>query len=47
MYYLNAWDDGTFKAGAGVHVLAGGTATATLNVGPVLQGAAGIGLYVE
>lgn len=46
-YYLNAWDDGTFKAGAGVHVLAGGTATATLNVGPVLQGAAGIGLYVE
>ena len=47
VYYLNAWDDGTFMAGAGVHVLAGGTATATLNIGPVLQGAAGIGLYVE
>jgi hypothetical protein len=46
-YYLNAWDDGTFKAGAGVHVPANGTGVATLTIGPVLQVAAGIGLYVE
>ena len=46
-YYLNVWDDGTFMGGAGVHLLANGTGVATLNIGPVLQGAAGIGLYLE
>lgn len=46
-YYVNVWDDGTFKGGDGIYVPAGGMATATMDVGPVLQGAAGIGLYVE
>ncbi|HYO87910.1 MAG TPA: hypothetical protein VER79_04635, partial [Candidatus Limnocylindrales bacterium] len=46
-YYVNAWDDGTFKAGDGIFVPAGGTVVATMTIGPVLQGAAGIGLYVQ
>ena len=46
-YYVNAWDDGTFKAGGGVNLPAGGIGVATINFGVVLQGAAGVGLYVE
>jgi hypothetical protein len=47
-YFLNAWDDGNFRAGAGGNVGAGETVTARLTLGgPILQGAAGIGLYVE
>jgi hypothetical protein len=46
-YYVNAWDDGTFKAGGGVNLPAGGIGVATINFGVVLQGAAGLGLYVE
>lgn len=46
-YYVNVWDDGSFRDGAGTYVPAGGTAVATMTIGPVLQGAAGIGVYVE
>lgn len=46
-YYVNVWDDGNFRDGDGIFIPAGGTATATMTIGVVLQGAAGIGLYVE
>lgn len=47
MYYVNVWDDGIFMAGAGAYVSPGGTATAVMTIGPVLQVAAGIGIYVQ
>lgn len=47
-YYVNLWDDGTFRAGAGGFISAGGTATVRYLIGdPILEGAAGIGIYVE
>lgn len=47
-YAINMWDDGTFLAGAGSHVAAGGTLTVRFTIGaPILQGAAGIGIYLE
>ncbi len=47
-YAVNAWDDGSFRAGAGLNAPAGSTFTVRLSIGGViLQGAAGIGIYVE
>ncbi|MBL8133924.1 MAG: hypothetical protein JNL42_18830 [Anaerolineae bacterium] len=47
-YAINMWDDGTFRAGAGGNILAGGTFTVRFNIaGVILQGAAGIGIYLE
>ncbi len=46
-YYVNVWDDGTFQTGAGVFIPAGGTGVATIGLGVVLQGATGVGIYVE
>jgi hypothetical protein len=47
-YAINFWDDGTFRAGAGGDVPAGGTFTVRLTIGGViLQGAAGIGVYLQ
>ena len=47
-YAINMWDDGTFRAGAGAQVEAGGTLIVRLGIGDViLQGASGIGLYLE
>ncbi len=47
-YYVNVWDDGNFRAGAGGFVPAGGTASVSYLIGePILEGASGIGLYVE
>lgn len=47
-YFVNFWDDGTFRAGAGGHVPEGGIMTVRYVIGdPILEGAAGIGLYVE
>ncbi len=47
-YYVNLWDDGTFRAGAGGAVPANGTMTVRYVIGdPILEGAAGIGIYVE
>jgi hypothetical protein len=47
-YFVNVWDDGTFRTGAGGAVLAGGTSRVRITIGgPILEGASGIGLYVE
>lgn len=47
-YAINMWDDGNFRAGAGANVPAGGTITVRFTIGGViLQGAAGIGVYLE
>jgi hypothetical protein len=47
-YVINMWDDGNFRAGAGAHVAAGGTLTVRFTLsGPILQGASGIGIYLE
>lgn len=47
-YAINMWDDGNFRAGAGADVAAGGTITVRFTIGgPILQGAAGIGIYLE
>ena len=47
-YAVNMWDDGNFRAGAGTDVPAGGTAVVRFTIGGViLQGATGIGVYVE
>jgi hypothetical protein len=46
-YAINFWDDGNFRGGAGGNVEAGGTLTVRLTIGGViLQGAAGIGVYL-
>jgi hypothetical protein len=47
-YAINMWDDGNFRAGAGADVGAGATFTVRFTIGGViLQGAAGIGVYLE
>lgn len=47
-YAINMWDDGNFRAGAGADVPAGSTFTVAFTIGgPILQGAAGIGVYLE
>lgn len=47
-YVINIWDDGAFRAGAGDNVPAGGTLTVRITIGGlILQGAAGIGVYLE
>ncbi|MEL7674615.1 MAG: hypothetical protein AAGU78_12815 [Chloroflexota bacterium] len=47
-YYVNLWDDGNFRAGAGGAVPANGTMTVRYVIGdPILEGAPGIGIYVE
>jgi hypothetical protein len=47
-YAINFWDDGNFRAGAGGDIPAGGTLTVRLTIGGViLQGAAGIGVYLQ
>jgi hypothetical protein len=47
-YAINMWDDGNFRAGAGSQVEAGGTLRIRFTIGNViLQGAAGIGVYLE
>lgn len=47
-YAINMWDDGNFRAGAGAQVAAGGTLTVRFTIGgPILQGATGIGIYLE
>jgi len=47
-YFVNWWDDGHFRAGAGGAVPANGTMTVRYVIGdPILEGAAGIGIYVE
>ena len=47
-YAVNMWDDGNFRAGAGATVPAGGTFTVRFTIGGViLQGASGIGIYLE
>lgn len=47
-YAINMWDDGNFRAGAGGDIGAGQTFTVAFTIGgPILQGAAGIGVYLE
>lgn len=47
-YFVNMWDDGNFRAGTGGAVPQGGTATARFTIGgPILEVAAGIGIYVQ
>ncbi|MBE2266624.1 MAG: hypothetical protein IAE80_00230, partial [Anaerolinea sp.] len=47
-YAINLWDDGNFRAGAGADLPAGGTFTVRFTIGgPILQGATGIGVYLE
>lgn len=47
-YAINMWDDGSFRAGAGGNIPAGGTFSVRFSIGGViLQGAAGIGVYLE
>jgi len=47
-YAINMWDDGNFRAGDGANVPAGGTITVRFGIGGlILQGAAGIGVYLE
>lgn len=47
-YAINMWDDGNFRAGAGADVGEGGTLTVTFTIGGViLQGASGIGVYLQ
>jgi hypothetical protein len=47
-YFVNMWDDGTFRAGAGTTVPKGGTGRVRFTIGgPILESAAGIGVYVE
>ncbi len=47
-YAINMWDDGNFRAGGGRYVEAGGSLTVRFYIGGlILQGAAGIGVYLE
>lgn len=47
-YFVNLWDDGTYIAGAGGAVPQGGTSRIRVTIGgPILEGAAGIGVYVQ
>ncbi|MFN8419067.1 MAG: hypothetical protein U0528_07475 [Anaerolineae bacterium] len=47
-YAINMWDDGNFRAGAGLEVAAGGSITVRFYIGGlILQGATGIGVYLE
>jgi hypothetical protein len=47
-YAINLWDDGSFRAGAGGNFAAGATGVVRVTIGGViLQGAAGIGVYLE
>jgi hypothetical protein len=47
-YFVNMWDDGSFRAGAGGPVPAGGIGRVRFTIGgPVATGAPGIGIYVE
>ena len=47
-YYLNVWDDGNFRAGAGSTFPANAIVTVRYVIGdPILEGAAGIGIYVQ
>ncbi|MFN8529152.1 MAG: hypothetical protein U0670_11105 [Anaerolineae bacterium] len=47
-YAINMWDEGTFRAGAGAFYPAGSTITVRFTIGGViLQGAPGIGVYLE
>lgn len=47
-YAINFWDDGFFRGGAGANVAAGGSFTVRLTIGgPILQGATGIGVYLQ
>ncbi|MEP0762097.1 MAG: hypothetical protein HRF48_05095, partial [Chloroflexota bacterium] len=47
-YYLNVWDDGNFRGGAGGTFPADAVVTARYTIGdPILEGAAGIGIYVQ
>lgn len=47
-YAINMWDDGSFRGGAGANVGAGQTLTVRFVIGGViLQGASGIGVYLQ
>jgi hypothetical protein len=47
-YFVTMFDDGNFRGGAGGPVPAGGTSRVRVTIGgPILQGAAGIGVYVQ
>jgi hypothetical protein len=47
-YAVNAWDDGTFRNGTEQELEQGATATFPIHLQfPILQGAAGIGIYLE
>lgn len=47
-YAINIWDDGNFRAGAGGNFGTGATGTVRITIGGlILQGAAGIGVYLE
>lgn len=47
-YAINIWDDGAFRTGSGGFVSAGSTLSVTLTIGGlILQGASGIGVYLE
>ena len=47
-YFVNAWDDGMFLAGDGGTFAAGSIVTVRYTIGgPTLEGAAGVGLYVQ
>jgi hypothetical protein len=47
-YYLNVWDDGTFRDGWPFEAATGETVEVSFTVlWPILQGAAGLGVYVE
>ena len=47
-YAVNFWDDGNFRGGAGADIPAGGIGVVRLTIGgPILQGATGIGVYLQ
>ncbi|MCZ7541626.1 MAG: hypothetical protein M5U29_17275 [Anaerolineae bacterium] len=47
-YYVNFWDDGIFRAGAGGTFPANAVVTVRYVIGdPILEGAPGIGIYVQ
>lgn len=47
-YFINMWDDGNFRAGAGGPVATDGMVRVRFTIGgPILEGAAGIGIYAE
>jgi len=47
-YFVNLWDDGIYIAGAGGAVPQGGTSRVRVTIGgPILEAAAGIGIYVQ